>query len=123
MDSLRRGQAEAEDRLPPLPGRGAVRGAVIGFVSVAVAVTLLATWTGYGLSEATVMGLFVGSWGGCGFGAMLGGTISFIRAEDRARAEALVAPAQELHAADIKAPADAGDSEDSAAPLPSSTTL
>ena len=70
---------------------------MIGFVSIAIAVTALANWSGYALSEAAVMGLFVGSWGGCGFGAMLGGTISFLRAEDQARAEALAATREGLH--------------------------
>ena len=80
------GRTSDEDRVPPPPGRGALRGAVIGFVSVVTGITLLASWTGYGLGEAALMGLFVGSWGGCGFGAMLGGTISFVREEERVRA-------------------------------------
>ena len=76
------------DRMPLAPAKGAVRGAVTGFVSVGIAVAVLAGIIGYETSQAALMGLFVGTWGGCGFGAMVGGTIAFLRTEDRARADA-----------------------------------
>ena len=80
--------------LPVAPAKGAVRGAVAGFVSIVIGVATLASVVGYGLPQAALMGLFVGAWGGCGFGAMVGGTVAFLRTEDRARAEAAAARGQ-----------------------------
>ena len=85
-----RGKTGSSSR-PLAPARGAVRGAVAGFVSIAIGVAALASVVGYGLPQAVLMGLFVGAWGGCGFGAMVGGTIAFLRTEDRARADAMAA--------------------------------
>lgn len=72
------------------PAHGAVRGALLGFVCVAAGVAVLASSSGSDLPSAVLMGLFVGSWGGCGFGAMLGGTVAFVRAEERERAAATI---------------------------------
>lgn len=113
-------RSAAVDRVPPPPGRGAVRGAVIGFVSVTAAVTLLATWTGYEPAESLLMGLFVGSWGGCGFGAMLGGTISFIRVEDRERAE-LAAQVDPDGRAEAETPGKAPEDRPARTPVSSAT--
>lgn len=79
-------RTNSEERTPAAPSRGIVRGAVIGFITVGIGVTLLAMWAGHELPQAAAMGLMVAVWGGTGFGAMVGGTIAFLRAEDRERA-------------------------------------
>jgi hypothetical protein len=66
---------------PPEPniGRTAVIGAVIGFTVVSVVVTAIATLSGMHPGSALGLGTFIGTWGGAGFGFMMGGTIPFAR--------------------------------------------
>jgi hypothetical protein len=56
-------------------------GVAVGFVVVAPLVALLGWLSGSGPMGAVGLGVFVGSWGGAGFGGMLGATIAVIRHE------------------------------------------
>jgi hypothetical protein len=56
--------------------RAAVVGASIGFVTVAAAVWLLGLATGLDGLTSFGLGVFVGSWGGLGFGGMLAASIA-----------------------------------------------
>ncbi|MDQ3978368.1 MAG: hypothetical protein M3314_02290, partial [Actinomycetota bacterium] len=81
-------QALAAGSDPPV-GRAALRGAAIGFCLVAVAVTVsINHWSDAGLGAALGMGLFVGVWGGCGFGGMLGATLCLAHADELEHAKA-----------------------------------
>jgi hypothetical protein len=57
-------------------GRAAVTGASVGFVTVAVAVWVLGLATGLDGVTSFGLGVFVGSWGGLGFGGMLAASIA-----------------------------------------------
>lgn len=70
--------AEA-DSTEPNVGRSGMIGYVIGFVTVAVGITLVGTLGGLGFGDSLGLGAFVGIWGGGGFGFMLGVTIPFAR--------------------------------------------
>ncbi len=63
----------------PNVGRGALRGAALGFVCSLVGIGTFGTVSGMDPGSALGMGAFVGVWGGAGFGFMLGGTIPFAR--------------------------------------------
>jgi hypothetical protein len=60
----------------PRVGRAAVTGGLIGFVVVSTAASLLSVVSGVDVIPAVALGLFVGSWGGLGFGAMLAASIT-----------------------------------------------
>ncbi len=60
-------------------GRCAVRGAAAGFVGTSAAVAVGSLVAGMEPGSAVGFGVFVGSWGGAGFGAMLGGVFGFAR--------------------------------------------
>ena len=54
-------------------GREVLWGAGVGFLSVTLLVGLLSLWNGSGRAGALGLGIYVGFFGGCGFGGMLGG--------------------------------------------------
>lgn len=62
-------------RSQPNIGRAAVQGGLIGFAVVAALVTALVLLAGGG-PEALGVGVFVGFFGGTGFGAMLAASVS-----------------------------------------------
>ena len=58
-------------------GRAALVGGLLGFVSVSIAVTVMAVMTSeVDVVPALALGVFVGSWGGLGFGAMLAASVA-----------------------------------------------
>jgi hypothetical protein len=57
-------------------GRAAAVGGVTGMVIVSVSVWLLGLAQGLEALPAVGLGLFVGGWGGLGFGAMLGACVT-----------------------------------------------
>lgn len=57
-------------------GRAALKGGLIGFVLVTFAVWLLAVVSGVEPVPAVAVGVFVGSWGGLAFGAMLAASVT-----------------------------------------------
>ena len=60
------------DRTPEAAvGRAALVGGAVGFVGVTLAVWAMGIVSGAGVVPALALGVFVGSWGGLGFGAML----------------------------------------------------
>jgi Mg/Co/Ni transporter MgtE len=65
----------------PNIGRSAAIGAAIGFVVVTVGITVAGTVGGMQPGSALGLGAFVGTWGGAGFGFMMGGTIPLARHE------------------------------------------
>ena len=67
----------AEERV----GRAAFMGGLIGFVVVSIAVWLLSVVSGVDVLPAIALGVFVGSWGGLGFGAMLAASVTTAMAE------------------------------------------
>jgi hypothetical protein len=60
-------------------GRSVVIGAVAGFLVVAVGITVAGTVGGIGFGGSLGLGVFVGIWGGGGFGFMMGATVPFAR--------------------------------------------
>ena len=62
-------------------GRSAVIGAVIGFVAVAIGLTMAATIAGMGFVPSIGLGVFVGAWSGAGFGFMFGSSAAVRRFE------------------------------------------
>ena len=62
-------------------GRAAVIGGLIGIVVVTFAVWLLSVASGVEALPALGLGVFVGSWGGLGFGAMLAASVAGNSAE------------------------------------------
>ena len=60
-------------------GRAALRGALVGFPIAVVLITCLGLAYGFEWKSALGMGLFVGIWGGLGFGAMMGATRSLAK--------------------------------------------
>ena len=60
-------------------GHAIARGAIAGFVGVGALVAIGSAVAGMEPASAVGFGAFVGSWGGAGFGAMLGGVVGFTR--------------------------------------------
>lgn len=60
-----------------------VRGAVVGFVAVAIGATLLGIGGGMGVGAALGFAAMVAVWGGLGFGAMMGGSMALVRDSER----------------------------------------
>jgi hypothetical protein len=77
----------------PRVGRSAAIGAVIGFLAGACLVAIGCALDGLDIGSSIGLGVFVGMWGGAGFGFMVGGTIPMARhadavsAAERARRE------------------------------------
>lgn len=72
--------AETSPEAPmPNPWRTAMIGFVIGFVAVTVVITVAGTLGGLGFGASLGLGAFVGTWGGGGFGFMMGGTMPLAR--------------------------------------------
>jgi hypothetical protein len=67
--------------------RSAVRGALLGFTIVLLAIGLGGTAAGMEPFGALGVGAFIGLLGGGGFGFMLGATTAVVRAEDAERRE------------------------------------
>jgi hypothetical protein len=63
--------------------RGSVIGAVAGFVVTAALVVLIGTLQGVEPANALGLGAFIGFWGGCGFGLMMGGVFAMQAIERR----------------------------------------
>ena len=63
----------------PDVGRSAMLGYVVGFFVVAVGITVAGTLGGLGFGASLGLGVFVGIWGGGGFGFMMGATVPFSR--------------------------------------------
>jgi len=59
--------------------RGIVRGALVGWVASILLGTPLGMVAGLSFPSALGLAAFVSVWGGLGFGAMMGGTLGFIR--------------------------------------------
>ena len=59
-----------------------MRGAIIGFLLALIGVTL-STWLAFDIAfpSALALGVFIGFWGGIGFGVMVGGVIVVARDE------------------------------------------
>jgi hypothetical protein len=71
----------------PPPGearawRSAAIGAAIGFTVAALAITVIGTLAGIGAGGAFGLAVFVGAFGGVGFGFMMGGMASLARELD-----------------------------------------
>ena len=62
--------------------RGTRRGALVGFCAAFTVVSLIGIASGLAPGRELSMGVFVGIWSGCGFGAMLGATVSLLWAHD-----------------------------------------
>lgn len=79
--------SNAEVMEEPRVGRAAVRGALLGFVLVAIGSTWMAYAGSADFGGAIGVGVFVGIWGGCGSGGMMGATMCLTRAEAREAAQ------------------------------------
>lgn len=60
----------------PNVGRAVLLGATLGFVVVGTLVTLLGLACGLVGGSAVAFGVFVGSWGGAGFGGTMGAVLA-----------------------------------------------
>jgi hypothetical protein len=69
---------EALETEPKL-GRSGLIGAAIGFLVSAIVIGTIGTLGGMQPGSAFGLGVFVGTWGGSGFGFMLGATVPFAR--------------------------------------------
>jgi hypothetical protein len=83
MDAIAAGTGADAAAERPAVGRAAARGALLGFVLVGIGVTWMAFTGGADFGGAVGVGVFVGMWGGCGFGGMMGATLCIVRAEQR----------------------------------------
>jgi hypothetical protein len=63
-------------------GHAAVRGAVVGFLAISLLVALAGSRCGLGSTAAIGLGVFVGMWGGLGFGFMFGASCAGMRVMD-----------------------------------------
>lgn len=63
----------------PRVGRAAAVGAAIGFLLAAPLFTGVGLLFGAGLTGALAIGVFVGVWGGCGWGGMLAASLALTR--------------------------------------------
>jgi hypothetical protein len=63
----------------PNVGRSAVIGYMVGFFVAALAITGAGALAGWGFGNALGLGVFVGIWGGGGFGFMMGATVPYAR--------------------------------------------
>jgi hypothetical protein len=63
-------------------GRAAVRGAVVGFFGVSVLVAIAGWLCGLTTASSIGLGVFVGMWGGLGFGFMFGASWAGMRVMD-----------------------------------------
>lgn len=77
-------QAAETPSVPDEPnvGRSAAIGAAIGFFAGTCIVAVACALTGLDLGSSIGLGIFVGMWGGAGFGFMVGGTIPLARQAD-----------------------------------------
>lgn len=66
--------------------RNAAVGAVIGFLVTTLATTAAGLAAGIEPGSALGLGAFIGSWGGAGFGFMMGATVPFARHLEAAHA-------------------------------------
>jgi hypothetical protein len=57
-------------------------GYVVGFIVSVISITIAGTLAGFGFGNSLGLGVFVGMWGGGGFGAMMGGTVPVARYSD-----------------------------------------
>jgi hypothetical protein len=71
--------------------RSAVVGAVLGFVSTTVLITIVGTIAGITIAGAFGVGVFVGGFGGIGFGFMMGGMTGLGTLVDGPRAQSVPA--------------------------------
>jgi hypothetical protein len=65
----------SSDASEALVGRNALIGAIAGFLTVLVGITIGGTLAGLGVMPSLGIGLFVGAFGGTGFGFMMGATV------------------------------------------------
>lgn len=63
-------------------GHAALRGAVVGFLGISVLVTLAGLLCGLTMPSSIGLGVFVGMWGGLGFGFMFGASWAGMRVMD-----------------------------------------
>lgn len=66
----------AQPDAEPQIGRAALRGAAVGFSAVAALVGLMGVLCGLEAGSAAGLAVFVASFGGIGFGAMLGASLA-----------------------------------------------
>ena len=59
--------------------RSAMIGSVVGFIVLAVGITIAGTVGGIGAASALGLGVFVGAFGGAGFGFMMGASTALVR--------------------------------------------
>jgi hypothetical protein len=62
-------------------GRSATMGAILGFFGVSLAVAVLGIVIGQHPGASLALGVFVGLFGGLGFGAMMGASVATNRAD------------------------------------------
>ena len=102
MDGMAAGtEAEAAAEEPPV-GRAAARGALLGFVLVGMGVTWMTYAGGADFGGAVGVGVFVGIWGGCGFGGMMGATLCVARAEEHEAAQGQLSRAPTVDRAPVR---------------------
>lgn len=81
-DHFHPASAEAAASEEPNVGRTAMIGFAVGFIAVAVGITVAGTLGGLGFVASLGIGSFVGIFGGGGFGFMMGGTVPLARHHD-----------------------------------------
>jgi hypothetical protein len=79
-----RGELASADHASDEPGIGrtAVIGAAVGFLVSTIGITVAGSLGGIGFGASLGLGAFVGTWGGAGFGFMMGGTLPLARRLD-----------------------------------------
>lgn len=75
-------QAHADESGESRTWHHAAVGAAVGFAITAVVILVVGTLAGIGAGGALGLGLFVGGFGGVGFGFMMGGMASFAKQLD-----------------------------------------